>query len=179
MSRLRSHGITRDPALMELPPEGDWVYEMQELGWNYRMTDIQAALGVSQFQSLNDFVIRRNDLARRYSQLLAYSGVTLPNFPAEDSLSSWHLYVIGWNSKLCGLSRAQAYRALHDRGIGVNVHYMPVHLQPYYRGLGFEPGMFPVAEAHSASALTLPLFPQLTEADQDIVVAALLDLLRK
>lgn len=177
MVRLRSHGITRDPALMDSVPEGSWVYEMQELGWNYRMTDIQAALGASQFQRLNEVVDRRNALARRYSQLLAGSGVVLPTFPVEEgSLSSWHLYAIGWNEACSGITRASAYRLLQDKGIGVNVHYMPVHLQPYYRRLGFASGMYPIAEAYSATALTLPLFPQLTESEQNHVVEAVLSI---
>lgn len=177
MARLRSHGVTRDPALMDAAPEGAWVYEMQELGWNYRMTDLQAALGASQLQRLDEFVARRNALARRYDQLLAGAGIALPPFPAAaDSLSSWHLYVIGWNEARSGLTRAEAYRALQDKGIGVNVHYMPVHLQPYYRRLGFAAGMFPAAEAYSASALTLPLFPALSEAEQDQVVEAVLSI---
>jgi UDP-4-amino-4,6-dideoxy-N-acetyl-beta-L-altrosamine transaminase len=180
MTRLRSHGITRDPDLMESPPEGAWVYEMQELGWNYRITDIQAALGISQFRRLDEFVSRRNVLAARYGQLLADTGLDLPPFPTDpDSLSSWHLYVIGWNEQRSGLKRAEAYAGLQKKGIGVNVHYMPVHLQPYYRRLGFAPGMFPVAEAYSASALTLPLFPQLTEKEQDQVVEAVRSLAQR
>lgn len=176
MSRLRSHGITREASLMEGELDGPWHYQMLELGWNYRMTDVLAALGLSQMQRLDQFVAHRTALADRYDLLLADSELTLPQ-RNPDGASSWHLYVIGWNEEISGISRADAYRGLHAAGIGVNVHYIPVHLQPYYRRLGFGPGQFPNAEAYYARAISLPLHASLTEAQQDRVVATLLNLL--
>lgn len=176
MARLRSHGITREPTEMESCPEGPWVYEMQELGWNYRMTDIQAALGASQITRLDEFVARRAALAARYDRLLADTGLALPQ-QDPDSASAWHLYAIGWNVQRSGLTRAEAFQALRAAGIGVNVHYIPVHLQPYYRRLGFAPDDYPVAEAYYASAISLPLYAGLTEAQQDHIVATLKKLL--
>lgn len=172
IARLRSHGITRYADLMEGIVDGPWHYQMLELGWNYRMTDIQAALGLSQMQRIDEFVTRRTALADRYDALLADSGLTLPK-RSPDCASAWHLYAVGWNEERSGLSRAEAYRRLHAAGIGVNVHYIPVHLQPYYRRFGFAPGQFPVAEAYYENALSLPLYPTLTNAQQDRVVAVL------
>lgn len=176
MARLRSHGITRAADEMEGESDGPWYYQMLELGWNYRMTDLQAALGVSQMQRLAEFVARRRALADRYDRLLAASGLTLPGRDA-DCDSAWHLYVVGWNEAASGLSRRAAFERLRAAGIGVNVHYIPVHLQPYYRRLGFAPGQFPVAEAYYARAISLPLYAGLSEADQDRVVATLLEML--
>jgi UDP-4-amino-4,6-dideoxy-N-acetyl-beta-L-altrosamine transaminase len=172
MARLRTHGTTRDAALMEGESEGAWYYEMRELGWNYRMTDIQAALGLSQLGRLDAYVARREALAARYDRLLANSGLTLP-WRDPDCTSAWHLYVVGWNEAASGLSRAGAFSRLRAAGIGVNVHYIPVHTQPYFRRLGFHAGQFPAAEAYYAGAITLPLYPTMTEAQQDRVVDAL------
>ncbi len=176
MGRLRSHGITREPGLMQGEIDGPWHYQMLELGWNFRMTDIQAALGRSQMQRVDEFVARRTALADRYDALLADSGLALPQRDTE-SHSAWHLYAIGWNEELSGLTRGEAYDRLHAAGIGVNVHYIPVHLQPYYRRLGFHPGQFPNAEAYYARTLTLPLYPTLSCAQQDRVIAELQKLL--
>jgi UDP-4-amino-4,6-dideoxy-N-acetyl-beta-L-altrosamine transaminase len=172
MARLRSHGTTRDAALMEGESEGAWYYEMHELGWNYRMTDIQAALGLSQLTRLDAYVARREALAARYDRLLANSGLTLP-WRDPDCTSAWHLYVVGWNEAASGLSRAEAFDRLRAAGIGVNVHYIPVHTQPYFRRLGFRPGQFPAAEAYYAQAITLPLYATMTEAQQDRVAETL------
>lgn len=172
MARLRSHGTTRDAALMEGESEGPWYYQMVELGWNYRMTDIQASLGISQLVRLDAYVARREELAARYDRLIANSGVTLP-WRDPDCASAWHLYVIGWNEAASGVSRAAAFDRLRAAGIGVNVHYIPVHLQPYFRRLGFGPGQFPAAEAYYAGAITLPLYATMTEAQQDRVVEEL------
>lgn len=172
MARLRTHGITRDAAEMEGPSEGPWYYQMVELGWNYRMTDLHAALGLSQMSRLAAFVARRRELADRYDRLLAGSGHDLPGRMAEGD-SAWHLYVIGWNEQATGRSRREAFEQLRAAGIGVNVHYIPVHLQPYYRRLGFQPGQFPVAEEYYRRAISIPLHAGLTEAEQDRVVAAL------
>jgi UDP-4-amino-4,6-dideoxy-N-acetyl-beta-L-altrosamine transaminase len=175
MARLRSHGITRETALMQGEIDGPWHYQMLELGWNYRMTDIQAALGLSQMKRIGEFVARRTTLADRYDSLLANSGLTLP--PRDpDCTSAWHLYAIGWNEERSGLSRREAFDHLHAAGILVNVHYIPVHLQPYYRHLGFIPGQFPNAEAYYSRTLSLPLYATLSLSQQDRVVRELLKL---
>jgi UDP-4-amino-4,6-dideoxy-N-acetyl-beta-L-altrosamine transaminase len=172
MVRLRSHGITKDPARMQGEPDGPWYYQEIELGWNYRMTDIQAALGCSQLQRLDEYVRRRTALADRYGRLLANSGLTLP-VSEPGCAPAWHLYVVGWNEEASGLTRREAFERLRSDGIGVQVHYIPVHMQPYFRALGFREGQYPNAEAHYARAMTIPLYPGLTEAQQDTVVARL------
>ena len=167
---FRSHGMERDPARFTDAPEGPWVYEMQCLGLNYRLTDVHAALGLSQATRLEVMVARRIALAARYDALLAGMPVVRPaQFP--DRRSAWHLYAV----ELAAATppRAQVFSAMRGAGIGVAVHYIPVHLQPYYRALGFKPGDFPVAEAYYARTITLPLYPGLSEAQQDAVVAAL------
>ena len=159
---LRTHGINREKS----KTEGGWYYEQEDLGYNYRITDLQAALGESQLKRLDAFLERRRELAARYDRLLADLPLTRPAQHA-DGISAWHLYVVQVEN------RRRIYDALRAAGIGVSVHYIPVHLQPHYRRLGFKPGDFPHAEAYYAKALTLPLFPRLTDADQDRVVAAL------
>jgi len=178
MELLRTHGVTRDPAVMEGECEGPWYYEMVELGWNYRMTEMQAALGVSQMRRLDEFVARRRKLAERYDTLLSGSGLKLPG-RAANCESAWHLYVIGWNEAVSGRPRAEAFAGLRAAGIGVNVHYIPVHRQPYYERLGFRPGQFPNSEAHYAQAISLPLHAGLATTQQDKVAATLMELLRK
>jgi len=163
---LRTHGITRDEKAMAGPREGGWYYEQIELGYNYRITDLQAALGESQMRRLDAFLERRRQLIARYEKLLADLPVTRP-FQSPDGRSAWHLYVVLVDH------RRKVYDALRAAGIGVNVHYIPVHLQPYYRKLGFKRGDFPNAEAYYERALTLPLFPRMSDADQDQVVRAL------
>jgi len=169
---LRTHGITRDPALMEHASEGAWCYEQVTLGFNYRMTDVQAALGTSQLQRLPEAAAARRALVSNYSRLLAGLPLKLPVEPA-DRESAWHLYVVEIDATRCAVSRAQVFARLREAGIGVNVHYIPIHLQPYYRRLGFSPGQFPASEAYYANALSLPLFPRLTLAQQEEVTAAL------
>jgi UDP-4-amino-4,6-dideoxy-N-acetyl-beta-L-altrosamine transaminase len=177
MARLRSHGTTHDPNRMHGESDGPWYYQVLELGWNYRMTDIQAALGVSQMLRLDDYVRRRTALAARYDRLLADSGLTLP-WRDPACASAWHLYVVGWNEEASGLSRAEAFARLRAAGIGVNVHYIPLHTHPYFGNLGFRAGQFPNVEAYYARALTLPLFPNLTEAQQERVVETLMGMLQ-
>ncbi len=176
MALFRSHGMTRDPALMENPPEGPWAYEQVELGYNYRLTDIQAALGLSQLPRVDDYVARRHAIARRYDDALA--GLDLAR-PVRDqaSRSALHLYVVRLAGRASG-RRRQIFDRMRAQGVGVNVHYIPVHLQPYYRRLGFAPGQFPEAERYYADALSLPIFPTLTDAAQDHVVASLVAALR-
>jgi UDP-4-amino-4,6-dideoxy-N-acetyl-beta-L-altrosamine transaminase len=169
---LRSHGMTRDAALMDAEPDGPWYYQQVELGYNYRITDIQAALGLSQLARLDDYVGRRHRLAARYDALLADLPVIVPARVA-DVRSALHLYPIQVDAARCRRSRRQVFDALRAAGIGVNVHYIPVHTQPYYRRMGFSRGDFPRAEAYYAQAISLPMFATLTDAQQDEVVAAL------
>ena len=176
LERLRSHGITRDPALMEGEPEGPWVYEQVELGLNYRLTDLQAALGFSQLSQLETSVARRHQIARRYDAELAGLPLTTP-WQSPDAHSALHLYPIQVDPARSPLTRRQLFDGLRAAGIGVNVHYIPVHTQPHYRRLGFAPGQFPAAEAYYAQAISLPMFPTLTEAQQGEVIAALRRLL--
>jgi dTDP-4-amino-4,6-dideoxygalactose transaminase len=169
---LRSHGITRDPQQMDAPDAGAWVYEQQTLGHNCRMTELQAALGRSQLRRLPQMQARRVALADRYDRLLADLPLRLPA-RASDRLSAWHLYAVEIDATRCRATRRQVFDALRAAGIGTNVHYIPIHTQPHYRRLGFGPGDFPQAERYYAQALSLPLFPALTEAEQDRVVTAL------
>jgi dTDP-4-amino-4,6-dideoxygalactose transaminase len=169
MGRLRSHGITRDPALMQGESDGAWSYQAIELGWNYRMTDISGALGTSQMQRLDQYVARRAGLADRYDRILTNSGLALPVRDA-NATSAWHLYTVGWNEEASGLSRREAFDRLRASGIGVQIHYIPVHTQPLFAARGFRFGQFPNAEAHYARALTLPLYATLSEQQQDVVV---------
>ena len=152
--------------------EGPWYYEQTELGFNYRLTDIAAALGLSQLGSLGRFLERREELAERYDTLLEDLPVIRPT-RAPGRRSSWHLYVVQLDDRHTDVGRRAVFEAMRSRGIGVNVHYIPVHLQPYYRALGFSRGYCPEAERYYARALSLPIFPGLSDADQDVVVRAL------
>lgn len=185
MVMLRSHGITRDPAWRRDVERGMvsgssapelqsalWYYEQQMLGFNYRMTEIPGALGISQLRRLKGFVERRNVLARRYDEVLKELPLQLPTVQPENR-SAFHLYAIRIRSNDAGKTHRRVFDALWDGGIGANVHYMPVHLQPYYRKLGFAPGQFPEAEAHGSSAISLPLYPGLTDQQQSQVVDCL------
>ncbi|RED18274.1 UDP-4-amino-4,6-dideoxy-N-acetyl-beta-L-altrosamine transaminase [Pontivivens insulae] len=172
MELARSHGVTRDPALMTGPSEGGWYYQQVAMGYNYRMTDLQAALGVAQMERLDALVARRRDLAQWYHTALANLPLTLPTFES-DATSAWHLYVVGLNDPSQRRNKADLFDRLRARGIGVNLHYIPVHLQPYYRTLGFNPGDFPISEAYYEAALTLPLHPGLSQDDLNTVVRVL------
>ncbi|WP_299567802.1 UDP-4-amino-4,6-dideoxy-N-acetyl-beta-L-altrosamine transaminase [uncultured Sulfitobacter sp.] len=168
MALLRAHGITRDPARMTSESDGPWYYQQVDLGWNYRITDIHAALGASQMDRLAQYVDRRHVLARRYDTLLADLPVETP-WRDPDSRSAFHLYVI----RLDAGRRRPVFEAMRAAGIGVNVHYIPVHLQPWYRDMGFGPGDFPNSESYYEEAISIPLYPQLTEDEQDRVVRVL------
>ena len=172
LRRLRSHGMTRDPQQMTEPSHGPWYYQQTELGFNYRITDLQAALGLSQLGKLDGFIARRRELAARYDRLLTYLPVTLPN-PQPEAESAWHLYVIRLQTERISLSHRQVFEGLRAAGVGVNLHYIPVHLQPYYRDLGFAEGDFPEAERYYTEAISLPLFPLLSDEQQDYVVEQL------
>lgn len=168
LTRLRSHGITRDAAQMTHAPEGPWYYQQIELGYNYRMTDMQAALGLSQFQRLDDFIAARRKHVARYRELLSGLPVVLP-VEAEEGNSAWHLYVI----RVKDQPRRQVFERLRESGIGVNVHYIPVHLQPHYQRMGFKPGDFPESERYYDAAISLPMYATLSPAQQDVVADAL------
>lgn len=173
MERLRSHGITREPAMMAWESEGPWYYQQTELGFNFRMTDLQAALGHSQLQRLDDYVARRHSIAARYNEALVELPLTVP-YQHPDSRSALHLYPIHLNDVA---ARRQVFEGLRAKGVGVNVHYIPVHNQPHYRQLGFAVGDFPEAEHYYAGAISLPMFPTLTPNQQEEVIAALKELL--
>jgi len=173
--RFRSHGMTRDSKDLTRN-EGPWYYEMQELGYNYRMTDIQAALGISQMDKLDGFVARRRELVDIYNRELAdMPGLVLPEQHAEAN-SSWHLYVVRFLPEHFQSSRKVIFEQLRGWNIGVNVHYIPVYLQPYYEGLGYKKGMCPHAENYYASCITLPLFPEMKDEDVLYVVRAIKEL---
>ena len=168
MERLRSHGITRDVAHMTHASDGPWYYQQIELGFNYRMTDIHAALGLSQLRRLEDLVARRNALSARYDAALSSTGVRLQHVPG-DLVSARHLYVV----RVPADKHARVFAGLRGRGVGVNLHYIPVHLQPWYRRLGFAAGQYPQAERYYAEAISLPLFTTLTAGQQRQVIDAL------
>lgn len=176
MALLRSHGITRTPSLMTKPMEGSWYYQQVELGFNYRMTDLQAALGSSQMGRLLHYVARRHELARRYDRLLSDLPLITP-WQSSDGHSAFHLYVIRLKLDQIQLSHVEVFEALRAREIMVNLHYIPVHTQPYYQAMGFAVGDYPEAEKYYAEAISIPLFPTLKESEQDYVVETIIDIL--
>lgn len=169
MQLFRSHGVTRDEKLMTKEPEGGWYYQQIALGFNYRMTELQAALGVSQMKRLDEFVIRRHQLQKRYDDLLADLPVLVP-YQCSASYSALHLYPIQIELDKIEKSHKQIFEELRKEGVGVNVHYIPVHTQPYYQEMGFKIGDFPNAEKYYSRALSLPLFSGMNYEQQDIVV---------
>ena len=168
MALMRSHGITRDSKCMTQEPDGDWYYQQIELGYNYRMTDIQAALGLSQMNRLDEFVERRHKIADKYDNSLRDLTVT-PQYRPSDAYSAMHLYVIRLTTEELEKSHKLVFSELRESGIGVNLHYIPVHTQPYYRKLGFSVGDFPQAEKYYSQAISLPMFPDLSD-DQVLTV---------
>ena len=174
MGLLRSHGITRDPALLTRDMDGPWYYQQVALGFNYRMTDIQAALGISQMMRLNEFVSRRHEIADFYNASLKGLPLTLP-WQHPDSYSSYHLYVIRLNLKKIRLTHLKVFESLRARDIMVNLHYIPVHTQPYYEQIGFKTGDYPKSEQHYRESISIPMHPSLSQADLSTVVEALRD----
>jgi len=172
MEMLRSHGISRDPARMTHEPDGPWYYQQVDLGFNYRMTELQAALGVSQMARLDDFVKRRHELARRYDELLADLPVLSP-WQHPDSYSGLHLYVIRLKLGEIRASHREVFESLREQGIGVNLHYIPVHTQPFYEAMGFAPDDFPESMRYYNEAISIPMYHGLTFEQQDAVVGAL------
>lgn len=163
MRQLRSHGVTRNPDDMTKLSEGAWYYQQIDLGYNYRLTDIQAALGLTQLKSIEKFIYRRRCLANQYYEKLSHLPITLP-LHSQLNESSWHLYVIQAEN------RANAFAKLREAGVGVNVHYIPVHTQPYYQKIGFKAGDFPNAEYYYSRAISLPLFFDMTDDNQNYIV---------
>lgn len=173
MRLLRAHGITNEEELMQSRPVNEiWNYQQIELGFNYRMTDIQAALGLSQMQRLDEFVSRRHEIAERYAGELRSLPITIPH-QASGTYSSYHLYPIRINATTSGKTQRQVYDALLRKGVAANLHYIPVHRQPYYESLGFKPGDFPEAEQFHREVISIPLYPTLLRQQQDILIRAL------
>lgn len=174
----RSHGITRDPKLMTGTADGPWYYQQIDLGFNYRMTDMQAALGYSQMQKVNEFVSKRRYLAKRYNELLKnINGIQLPD-QNEDTKSSWHLYVVRVDFSKISKTKNQIFAEMKEKGICLNLHYIPVHTQPYYENLGFKGGDFSNSEKYYEEAFTLPLYYSLTDEQQDHIVKSLVEVLQ-
>lgn len=172
MVRLRSHGITRDPTEMTHASDGPWYYQQLELGFNYRMTDIQAALGLSQMKRLDDFVSKRHELAAGYEKLLDKSNIVIP-WQHADSYSGLHLYIVRLPSNNSLLNHREVFERLRVNAIGVNLHYIPIYRQPYYEKMGFNRADFPEAERYYAEAISLPMYPSLTAAQQVEIVEVL------
>ncbi|MEZ9125695.1 UDP-4-amino-4,6-dideoxy-N-acetyl-beta-L-altrosamine transaminase [Vibrio splendidus] len=172
MALLRSHGITRDPEMMTEASHGGWYYQQVDLGFNYRMTELQAALGVSQMQRLDDFVAARHVLSKRYNEILSALPLVLP-YQLKDTYSGLHLFVIRLKLDEISLTHKQVFEALRDNGIGVNLHYIPVHTQPYYQSMGFAEGDFPESESYYKEAISLPMFHSMTIEQQALVKVAL------
>lgn len=173
---FRSHGITRDKNFMQGEFDGPWYYEQVDLGFNYRMTDMQAALGYSQMDRLDEFVARRRYLAKRYDKLLQELPLQLP-YQIEQTNSSWHLYVVRYDFSKGKLSKKEIFEKMKEYGVVLNLHYIPIHTQPYYRNLGFCKGDYPVVEKYYEEAFTLPLYYSLTDEQQDEIIIALKEVL--
>lgn len=170
---FRTHGITRDKEMLHNKEEGPWFYEQLELGYNYRMTDIQAALGISQLNKINGFLKRRREIAKKYDEYLKnIDGIILP-YQESFSKSAWHLYVIQLELEKFKVGRKEIFEALQAENIGVNVHYIPVYYHPYYKRLGYEKGLCPNAERLYERIITLPLYPKMKDKDIEDVVNAL------
>ena len=176
MEMLIIHGITRDESMMEDNTHGGWYYEQIQLGYNYRMTELQAALGISQMERLDDFVSARHNLANIYNKELSELPIDLP-FQLENTYSGMHLYVIRLNLNEIKKSHKKVFEELRERGIGVNLHYIPVHIQPYYKRMGFDWGDFPVAENYYQEAISIPIFHGMTDDQQNEVIATLVEVL--
>lgn len=172
MSLLRSHGITRNPEEMIGESDGPWYYQQIDLGYNYRMTDIQAALGRSQMARVDQYVTRRHELAKRYNELLGKLPVTLP-WQHPDSYSAVHLYVICLQLDQIKKTHREVFEEMRMNGIGVNLHYIPVHTQPYYKKFDLKYGNCPNAEKYYAEAISLPIYPKMSEVEQDKVISTL------
>jgi dTDP-4-amino-4,6-dideoxygalactose transaminase len=167
------HGVTRDVKHMETESHGPWYYQQIELGYNYRLSDLHAALGLSQLRKLDAFILRRTELALNYQEMLTDLPLKLPVL-RDYSKSAWHLYMV----ELTQHDRKSVFEQLHAKGVGVNVHYIPIHLHPFYQKMGFKQGDFPGAEFFYNNALTLPLFPSLSDQQQNTVIEVLHEILQ-
>ncbi len=169
LNRYRSHGIVRQPSEMTKVPDGQWYYQQLDLGYNYRMTDIQAALGLSQMSRLDEFVSSRHVLANRYNELLKEDWIELP-WQHPDTYSGLHLYIIRLKKNKQGITHRQLFEKLRTAGILVNLHYIPVYSQPYYEAIGYNRNEFPQAESYYSEAISIPMFSTLTPSEQQFVV---------
>lgn len=172
MNLFRSHGITKDPSLFTSVADGSWFYQQVTLGYNYRMTDLHAALGISQMNSLESFIKKRHNMAAKYDEALDDFPVIIP-FRNPESRSSLHLYTIQIKSNKIKKNRAEIFDDLRRNDIGVNVHYIPIHTHPYFKSMGFSIGDFPIAENYYKNTITLPLFPSMLDIEQDQVIMVL------
>jgi UDP-4-amino-4,6-dideoxy-N-acetyl-beta-L-altrosamine transaminase len=176
MQLFRSHGITKDPKSMTKNSEGDWYYQQIDLGFNYRMTELQAALGISQMNRLDEFVKKRHILKDRYDHLLSELPIMKP-YSSSDTYSALHLYPIQIDRDKSNFSRVKLFNELRKKGIGVNIHYIPIHTQPYFLNMGFEYGDFPVAESYYQNSISLPIFSQMSFNEQDNIIDTLTSIL--
>lgn len=177
MRLYSSHGITREIEEMNNIPHGSWYYEQKVLGFNYRMSDIQAALGLSQLMRIDEFVSKRENIANRYNKLLSDFSLTTP-FQCSDSYSSWHLYVIRLKKIELTKSHKKIFDEFREFGVGINLHYIPVYFQPYYQNLGFKRGLCPNAEEYYSEAISLPIYPSMTEVVQNMVKKVIREVLK-
>ena len=171
MSLLRSHGITRDENQMKNVSDGPWYYQQIELGFNYRMTELQAALGISQMDRLEEYVLQRNQIAIKYNKGLECLPVAIP-WVHPDTYSAFHLYVVRLKLEEVSCARRQVFENLRSMGVNVNLHYIPVHTQPYYQKMGFKLGDYPESERYYEEVISLPIFPLLTDEQNNYIISA-------
>jgi UDP-4-amino-4,6-dideoxy-N-acetyl-beta-L-altrosamine transaminase len=176
MSMLRSHGITRNESEFEFTTDGPWYYEQQELGLNYRLTDIAAALGLSQLQRINSFIQQRNSIAARYNEAFISTQIVAPHIEA-NCISAFHLYIVRCDFENMGITRVQLFQKMKDLGVLLNLHYIPIYRQPYFSKMGCDINTFPNAERYYAQAFSIPMYADLTETDQNTVISSLLNAL--